>query len=266
MAQPVQQRKRSFGSDKNEIIRQEVDKLLKVGYVSEIQYTNWLSNVVLVPKSSWRWRVCVDFTDLNKACPEDPYPLPRIDMMVDSTAGFKMFSMMDAYQGYHQIHMAEEDRDKTSFITDKGIYCYNMMPFGLKNAGATYQRLVNKMFGDLLGKTMEVYVDNMLVKSKRSQDHLENLAQAFNIMRVYGMKLNPDKCTFGVGGGKFLGYMVSEQGIEVNPEKIQAIMNLRSPTTIKEVQKLTGKIASLGRFISRSANRSLPFFQGFEEI
>ncbi|KAL2228350.1 UNVERIFIED_CONTAM: Retrovirus-related Pol polyprotein from transposon gypsy [Sesamum indicum] len=175
MARPVQQRKRSFGSDKNEIIRQEVDKLLKTGYESEIQYTNWLSNVVLVPKSSGKWRMCVDFTDLNKACPKDPYPLPRIDMMVDSMAGFEMFSMMDAYQGYNQIRMAEEDRDKTSFIIDKGIYCYKMMPFDLKNAGATYQRLVNRMFGDLLGKTIEVYVDDMLVKSRRSQDHLEDL-------------------------------------------------------------------------------------------
>ncbi|KAL2226355.1 UNVERIFIED_CONTAM: hypothetical protein Sindi_1994200 [Sesamum indicum] len=117
------------------------------------------------------------------------------------------------------------------------------------------------MFGDLLGKIMEVYVDDMLVKSKRSQDHLANLVQAFGIMRSYGMKLNPNKCTFGVGGGKFLGYMVSDRGIEANPKKIQAIINLRSPTTIKEVQKLTGKIASLSRFISRSTDRSLPFFK-----
>ncbi|KAL2246102.1 UNVERIFIED_CONTAM: Retrovirus-related Pol polyprotein from transposon [Sesamum indicum] len=261
MARPAQQRKRSFGSNKNEVIRQEVKKLLKAGYVSEVQYTDWLSNVVLVPKSSGKWRMCVDFTDMNKACPKDPYPLPRIDMMVDSTAGFEIFSMMDAYQGYHQIRMVEEDRDKTSFVTEKGIYYYNMMPFGLKNAGATYQRLVNRMFGDLLGKTMEVYVDDMLVKSKRSQDHIEDLAQAFRSMRTYDMKLNPDKCTFGVRGGKFLGYMVSEQGIKANPEKIQAIMNLRSPTSIKEVQKLTGKIASLSRFISPSADRSLPFFK-----
>ncbi|KAL2248079.1 UNVERIFIED_CONTAM: Retrovirus-related Pol polyprotein from transposon opus [Sesamum indicum] len=226
MARPVQQRKRSFGSDKNEVIRQEVDKLLKAGYVSEIQYTSWLSNMVLVPKSSEKLRMCVDFTDLNKACPKDPYPLQRIDVMVDSIAGFEIFSIMYAYQGYHHIRMANEERDKTSFITDKGINCYNMMPFGLKNAGVTYQRLVNRMFGDLLGKKMEVYVDDMLVKSRRSQDHLEDLAQAFSIMNSYGMKLNLDKCTFGVGGGKFLGYMVSERGIEANPEKIQAILNL----------------------------------------
>ncbi|KAL0447285.1 UNVERIFIED_CONTAM: Retrovirus-related Pol polyprotein from transposon gypsy [Sesamum latifolium] len=142
---------------------------------------------------------------------------------------------MDAYQGYHQIFMAEEDRIKTSFITDRGIYYYNVMPFGLKNAGATYQRLVNKMFKDQIGSTMEVYVDDMLVKSMKEVDHLKDLKQAFEIMRSYGMKLNPSKCTFGVKGGKFLGYMVSERGIEANPEKIEAIAKLQPPKTLKEV-------------------------------
>ncbi|KAL0303749.1 UNVERIFIED_CONTAM: hypothetical protein Sradi_6243000 [Sesamum radiatum] len=134
------------------------------------------------------------------------------------------------------------------------------MPFGLKNAGATYQRLVNKMFKDQIGTTMEVYVDDMLVKSTE-EDHLRNLKQAFGIMRAYGMKLNPSKCTFRVHGGKFLGYMVSEKGIEANPEKIEAIAGIRFPRTLKEVQKLTGKIASLSRFISRSADRSMLFFK-----
>ncbi|KAL0444302.1 UNVERIFIED_CONTAM: hypothetical protein Slati_2152900 [Sesamum latifolium] len=135
------------------------------------------------------------------------------------------------------------------------------MPFDLKNAGATYQRLVNRMFKDQIGATMEVYVDDMLVKSMKGDDHLKDLKQAFEIMRAYGMKLNPDKCTFRVRGGKFLGYMVSERGIEANPKKIEAIAGLQSPKTLKEVQKLTGKIASLSRFISRSADRSLLFFK-----
>ncbi|KAL0411713.1 UNVERIFIED_CONTAM: Retrovirus-related Pol polyprotein from transposon gypsy [Sesamum latifolium] len=125
----------SFGAERNRIIEEEVNKLKEAGYVSEIQYTDWLANVVVVPKASGKWRMCTDFTDLNKACPKDPYPLPRIDLLVDSTAGYELFSMMDAYQGYHQIFMAEEDRIKTSFIIDQGIYCYNVMPFGLKNAG-----------------------------------------------------------------------------------------------------------------------------------
>ncbi|KAL0427336.1 UNVERIFIED_CONTAM: Retrovirus-related Pol polyprotein from transposon gypsy [Sesamum latifolium] len=133
--------------------------------------------------------MCTDFTDLNKACPKDPYPLPRIDLLVDSTMGCALFS--NAYQGYHQIFMLEEDRDKTSFITENGVYCYNVMPFDLKKAGATYQRLVNRMFKELIGSTMEVYVDDMLVKSKEERDHLGHLEKAFSIMRIYGMKLNP---------------------------------------------------------------------------
>ncbi|KAL2236302.1 UNVERIFIED_CONTAM: Retrovirus-related Pol polyprotein from transposon 17.6 [Sesamum indicum] len=135
------------------------------------------------------------------------------------------------------------------------------MPFGLKNAGATYQRLVNRMFEDQIGRTMEVYVDDMLVKSSRSHDHIVYLEQTFATLRKFRMKLNPMKCTFGVTGGKFLGYLVSERGIEVNPEKIEAILKLKSPTTVKEVQKLTGKLASLSRFISKSSDRNLPFFK-----
>ncbi|KAL2248495.1 UNVERIFIED_CONTAM: Retrovirus-related Pol polyprotein from transposon [Sesamum indicum] len=258
---PVQQKKRNFSVEKNQVIREEVDRLLNAGYIMEVQYTNWLSNVVVVPKPGGKWRVCIDFTDLNKACPKDPYPLPRIDALVDSTAGYELFSMMDAYQGYHQIFMAEEDQDKTSFVTERGIYCYKVMPFGLKNAGATYQRLVNRMFEDQIGKTMEVYVDDMLVKSSRSHDHIAYLEQTFATLRKFIMKLNPMKCTFGVAGGKFLGYLVRERGIEMNPEKIEAILKLKSPTNIKEVQKLTGKLASLNRFISKSSDRNLPFFK-----
>ncbi|KAL2251241.1 UNVERIFIED_CONTAM: Retrovirus-related Pol polyprotein from transposon [Sesamum indicum] len=231
---PVKQKKRVFGIERNKIIEEKVAKLLRAGFVREIQYTTWLSNVVVVPKAAGKWRMCTDYTDLNKACPKDPYPLPRIDLLVNSTAGCALFSMMDAYQGYHQIFMAKEDAENTAFVTKKGVYCYDVMPFGLKNAGATYQRLVNCMFKDHIGSTMEVYVDDMLVKSKKEDDHLTNLRTTFDIMRSYGMKLNPSKCTFGVRGGKFLGYMVSERGIEANPEKIKAIMQLGSPKSVKK--------------------------------
>ncbi|KAL2249904.1 UNVERIFIED_CONTAM: Retrovirus-related Pol polyprotein from transposon gypsy [Sesamum indicum] len=244
---PVQQKKRNFITEKNQIVKEEVQRLLKAGYVSE-----------LVPKASGKWRVCIDFTNLKKTCPKDPYPLQRIDALVDLTTGYELFSMMDAYQGYHQIFMAEEDRSKTSFVTEGGIYCYNVMPFDLKNAGATYQRLVNKTFKEQIGKLMEVYIDDMLVKSSRSRDHLLHLKQAFTIMRTFRMKLNPTKCTFGVVGGKFLRYMVSERGIQANPGIIEAILKLKSPTMIKQVQKLTGKLASLNRFSSRSLDRNLP--------
>ena len=129
-------------------------------------YPNWLANVILVKKVNGKWRMCVDFTDLNKACSKDSFPLPMIDQLVDSIAGHKLLTFMDAFSGYNQIKMAEEDQEKTAFITSQGLYCYKVMPFGLKNAGATYQRLVNKMFNKQIGRNMEVYVDDMLVKSK----------------------------------------------------------------------------------------------------
>ena len=131
-----------------------------------MHYPKWLANVVLVKNANGKWRMCVDFTDLNKACPKDSFPLPRIDQLVDSTAGHKLLTFMDTFSGYNQIRMAEEDQEKTSFITSQGLYCYKLMPFGLKNAGATYQRLVNKMFSKQISRNMEVYVDDMLVKSR----------------------------------------------------------------------------------------------------
>ena len=158
---------------------------------------------------------------------------------MDSTAGHKLLTFIDAFSGYNQIKMAEEDQEKTAFITSQGLYSYKVMPFGLKNAGATYQRLVNKMFNKQIGRNMEVYVDDMLVKSKEELAHLDDLRETFTTLKQYQMKLNLSKCVFGVASGKFLGFMVSQRGIEANPEKVQAIINMASPKTVKEVQKLT---------------------------
>ncbi|XP_019241988.1 PREDICTED: uncharacterized protein LOC109222033 [Nicotiana attenuata] len=164
----------------------------------------------MVKKKNREWRICVDFTDLNKACPKDSFPLSHIEQLIDATAGHELLSFSDAYSGYNQILMAEEDQEKTTFITHQGTYCYKVMPFGLKNAGATYERLVTKMFKERLGKTMEVYIDDMLVKSAKKEDHISHLKEAFKILRRYGMKLNTEKCAFGVASGKFLGFLVSQ--------------------------------------------------------
>ncbi|KAL0430394.1 UNVERIFIED_CONTAM: Transposon Ty3-G Gag-Pol polyprotein [Sesamum radiatum] len=143
---PVKQKKRHFSPEKDKIIQAEIEKLVGVGHVEEIQFPEWLSNVVLVPKPGGKWRMCIDFRDLNKVCPKDFYPLPRIDQLVDSTSGCELLSMMDVSQGYHQIMLAPEDRKRVSFITSAGTFCYTAIPFGLKNAGATYQSLVDKIF------------------------------------------------------------------------------------------------------------------------
>ncbi|XP_022852169.1 uncharacterized protein LOC111373818 [Olea europaea var. sylvestris] len=137
-AKLVKQRKRRFASERRVVIQKEVGKLVRVGFIREVQYPDWLANVVLVKKASGKWRVCIDFTDLNKVCPKDSYPLPRIDNLVDNTSGHKLYSFLDAFSGYHQILMAEEDQEKTSFMADSAIYCYRAMPFRLKNVGATY--------------------------------------------------------------------------------------------------------------------------------
>ena len=187
----------------------KVNKLLFAGFIWEVYYPDWLANVVLVKKANGKWRMCVDFTNLNKACLKDSFPLPRIDQLVDSTAEHKLLTFMDAFSRYNQIKMAEEDQKKTAFITSQRLYCYKVMPFGPKNAGATYQRLVNKMFSKQIGRNMEVYMDDMLVKSREELAHLDDLKKTFATLRQYRMKLNPSKCAFGVASGKFLGFMVS---------------------------------------------------------
>ena len=156
-----------------------------VGFIQEVYYPDWLVNVVLVKKANGKWRMCVDFTSLNKACPKDSFPLPRINQLVDSIAGHKLLTFMDAFSGYNQIKMAKEDQEKTFFITSRGLYCYKVMPFILKNAGAIYQRLVNKMFNKQIGRNMEVYMDDILVKSKEELVHLDNLKETFAILRQY---------------------------------------------------------------------------------
>ena len=169
-------------------------------------------------------------------------------------------SLLDAFQGYHQILLALKDQEKTTFVTPTGNYHYKVISFGLKNAGSTYQRMMTRMFELQLGKSIEIYVDDMVVKSKVVSKHLGDLSSTFNVLRKHKLRLNASKCSFGVRLGKFLGYMITHRGIEVNPDQIKAINDLKPPRNTKEVQKLTGMITALNRFISRSANRCRPFY------
>ena len=161
--------------------------------------------------------MCIDFTDLNKVCPKDSFPMPKIDQLVDATVGHPRMSFLDAFQGYHQIPLALDDQEKTTFVTLIGNYHYKVMPFDLKNARSTYQRMMTMMFESLLGKNIEIYIDDMVVKRKMVSEHLGDLRAIFEVLRNYKLRLNASKCSFGVGSGKFLGYMVTHKGIEVNP-------------------------------------------------
>ncbi|KAM1310740.1 hypothetical protein ACFX2H_007257 [Malus domestica] len=179
--------------------------------------------------------MCVDYTDLNKGCPKDSFPLPLIDRLIDSTAGCELLSFMDAYSGYNQILINPLDQEHTAFTTVRGLYYYKVMHFDLKNVRATYERLVNSMFAEQIGKSMEDYVDDILVKSKHADQHITNLFETFTILKRYRMRLNPNKCAFGVGSGKFLGFMISQRGIKVNPEKIKAIIDMKEPVISKDI-------------------------------
>ena len=167
----------------------------------------------------------MDYTDLNKACLQDSFALPRIDQIVDAVVGHEILSILNALSGYHQIPMHPPDSGKTAFITLHGLYSSNVMPFGLNNTGATYQRLVTKIFRLLLGNTREAYIDDMQVKSKEHFNHTKHLQEAFELLRRYDMKLNPLKCAFGVSAGKFLGFMVTQRGIKANLIELKTIMD-----------------------------------------
>jgi hypothetical protein len=241
--------------------RHEVHHLLEARFIEPIAYPTWLANLVMVQKKSGKWRMCIDFTSLNKACPKDNFPLPWIDKIVDSTAGCEVMSLLDCFSGYHQIYMKEEDKASTSFITPFDTYCFVQMPEGLKNAGSTFSCLTKKVLKSQVGSNIFTYVDDIVVASKNKEDHLADLAETFANMRDARLRLNPEKCVFGVRQGKILGYLVLHRGIEVNPTKIQAIINMAPPQSTRDVQRLTGRLAALNRFISKSAERSLPFLK-----
>ncbi|KAM1462601.1 hypothetical protein ACFX1Q_046629 [Malus domestica] len=179
--------------------------------------------------------------------------------MVDATTSHEALSFMDGSSGYNQIRMALEDEELTAFRTPKGIYCYKVMPFGLKNAGATYQRAMQKIFSDMLHKNVECYVDDVVVKTKKRSNHLKDLRVVFERLRKYNFKMNPLKCAFGVTSGKFLGFIVKHRGIEVDQSKIKAIQSMPEPRNLHELKSLQGRLAFIRRFISNLAGRCQPF-------
>ncbi|XP_071909679.1 uncharacterized protein [Coffea arabica] len=258
---PVKQKPRKFKPDMSLKIKEQIEKQLNARIIMVSHYPIWLSNPVPVPKKSGEVRVCVDYRDLNKASPKDDFPLPNIHILLDNTAGHEIESFADCFAGYHQILMAEEDREKTAFITPWGTFCYRVMPFGLKNAGATYQRTMTTLFHDMIHKEMEVYVDDIIIKSERTEDHLIDLGRLFERLRKYDLKLNPAKCAFGAPAGKLLGFIVSKKGIEIDPAKIKAIREMPVPRTQKDVKSFLGKINFIGRFIAQLTHTCEPLFK-----
>ncbi|GKB76504.1 reverse transcriptase domain-containing protein [Tanacetum coccineum] len=212
---PVRQKKRGQAADRNRAIQEEVGKLIEAGIMKEVHYHDWLSSPMMVKKHNDSWRMCVDFKDLNKACPKDGYSIPKIDWKI--------------------------------------------------NARATYQRLVDKVFHKQIDRNLEVYVDDLVIKSRTEDEIVRDIEETFKTPREINMKLNPKKCTFGVEEGMFLGYKVNTRGLKVCPDKVDDVLSLLSPKCLKDIQKLNGKLASLNRFLAKSAEKSLPFFKNLKK-
>ncbi|RVW47634.1 Retrovirus-related Pol polyprotein from transposon 17.6 [Vitis vinifera] len=233
-ARPVKQKLRRSHPRWSLQVKEEIQKHFSIGFLSMVEYPEWLANTTHVPKKKGQ---------------------------VDSTTSHSMLSFMDGFFRYSQILMAPDDMEKTSFITEWGTYYYRVMPFGLKNAGATYQRAATTLFHDMMHRDVEVYVDDMIMKSRGRSDHLAALERFFERIRQFRLRLNPKKCTFGVTSGKLLRYMVSKRGIEVDPDKIRAILHMSAPRTEREVRGFLGRLQYISRFIAKLTDICEPIFQ-----
>jgi hypothetical protein len=244
-----------------EEVRKEIEKMLEAGFIRPCRYAEWISNIVPVQKKDGRWRVCVDFRDLNRATPKDEYPMHIAETLINAAAGNKILSFTDGNASYNQIFMASDDIHKTAFRVPGavGLFEYVVMTFGLKNAGVTYQRAMNYIYHDLIGKLVKIYIDDVVVKSTSTEGHLEDLRQVFEWTRRFRLKINPKKCTFGVSAGQFLDFLVHEWGIEIGLKSKEAVRTIVPPTTKRELQQLIGKINFIRRFISNISGRIEPF-------
>ncbi|XP_022157439.1 uncharacterized protein K02A2.6-like [Momordica charantia] len=248
---PVRQRKRTMDSACNTTGAEEVTKLLQADFIREVHYLDWLSNVVLVKKANGKWQMCMDFTNLNKACPNDSFPyqeyigwsmLPRgmnykhSWMLIPGTTRSECVTPKRRGVVYALLSGLGADQEHICFTTEQRLFCYKLMSLGLKNARATYQRMVTKMFAPQIRRNIEVYVDDMFVKSRTAEQHEQDLYEAFKVMRSHEMKLNLTKCVFVVRLGKFLDFIV-HGGLEANSEKIQAILDMRLLANLKTLRK-----------------------------
>nr|KYP57391.1 Retrotransposable element Tf2 [Cajanus cajan] len=258
---PVKQSPRRFSPQVIGKIKEEIERLLKAKFIRTSRYVEWISNIVPVIKKNGKLRVCIDFRDLNVAMPKDEYPMPVAETMIDAIAGNEMMTLLDGYSSYNQIYIATNDASKIAFRCPRalGTYEWVVMQFGLKNAGATYQRAMNLIFHDVIGKSIQVYIDDIVIGSKQKSDHLQHLKLFFERMRKHGFKMNPLKCAFVVTAGEFLGFVIHQKRIEVDKNKTKAIMETRPHSNKKELQALLGKINFLRQFISDFSGKTKVF-------
>ena len=220
----------------------EVKKLIN-SVIREEQHLDGVANIIPVLKRNRKIQICIDFRDLNVACPKDKFSFPITDAMINNTCGFDRMSFMDGFSGYNQIKMYSKDEKHTSFRIPLGVYCYTVMPFGLKNTRATYQREMNTIFHEHIRNTVECYVDDIAVKRCDKGNHIVDLKRIFDIMRAHQLKMNPSKSFLGVASGKFLRFIVISKGIHVDLEKVLTIQEMQHPRNLKKLRGLQGCLA-----------------------
>ncbi|MCO5614389.1 hypothetical protein L7F22_068669 [Adiantum nelumboides] len=242
------QKLRRLGVVKEEALLKEVRKLLSAGFIYPVDNSEWVSPVVVTPKKNGKWRVCVDYRPLNEATKRDHFPLPFQDEILNEVARHEKYTVCDGYSGYFQIRIAEEDQKKTTFITPWGCYAFRVMPFGLTNAPATFQRFMNHVFQAFFGKSIRVYIDDFCIYSSKAL-HVQKVEEGLQRLNGFGGQLNPDKCHIGEDEVILLGHKISQRGIEVDPAKAKALLELPSPKSIKEVMSFMQKVKYMAIFI-----------------
>ncbi|GJU99498.1 reverse transcriptase domain-containing protein [Tanacetum coccineum] len=215
----LEQKKRSLALERNEAVRTQVEELVEAGILREVKYQTWVLNPIIVKKDDGKWKLCIDFTNINKACTRELHPLPAAKMEAKNLYKYRLKCFLDAYKGYHQISMAEKDEEITAFFTREGVFCYRRLPFGLKNAGATYQRLRDKFFGSQIGRNIEVNTDDMIIKSDFDEEMLADIEETLGRLWAINLKLNPRKCSFKVEEGIYSDHLITKHGIRADPSK-----------------------------------------------
>jgi ribonuclease HI len=250
---PFRQKLRSFNPLLLPTMEKEIKKLLDARIIIPLRYSEWIANLVPVRKKNGEIRLCVDFRNLNKCSRKDNYPLPKMEHMLQKVSGSKVMSFIDGFSGYNQIVVHPEDKEKTAFTTPWGTFMYEKMPFGLMNAGATFQRAMDIAFIGEKDKFVLIYLDDITVFSSSHELHLQHLRRTFLKCRRYGISLNPKKSNFALKEGKLLGHIVSADGVKIDPKRVEAIRNLSLPRSKKDIQSFLGTINFVRRFIGNFA-------------
>jgi hypothetical protein len=261
---PILQKGYKETLDKKMFIKKEIEKMLKVGRIRP-SYSPWASPVTLAKKKSGTYRFCIDYRALNKVTKTDAYPLPRIDELLERYETSKWFTSMDLAAGFHQVEMDEEDKEKTAFICSLGLYEFNVMPFGLKNAPATFQRLMNNILYNFIGDFVEVYIDDIMIHSKNFGDHIIHVTKVLQKLREYNLVVKLKKSRFCKQQIEFLGHEIGKEGIKPNSKKVEAINKIKEPQTLTELRSFLGLCSYYRRFIKDFSKKAKPLYKLLEK-